>query len=138
MEAITIKSLSALEEAVEKLIKHIKEHKVVAFYGEMGAGKTTLISEICHQLGVGERVCSPSFAIVNVYNSDEKRPIYHFDFYRIKKLEEVYDFGYHDYFYSNDLCLVEWPEMVEELLPEHTLRLGIEVVDEYTRIVKMR
>lgn len=138
MEQITIKNISALSDAASELIDQIGDRKVVAFYGEMGAGKTTLISEICRQLGINEKVCSPSFAIVNVYKSQECRPIYHFDFYRIKKVEEAYDFGYEEYFYSGELCLIEWPELIEELLPEDTLRLEIVAIDQNCRIIRQK
>lgn len=138
MNPIVIKGISALEEAATELIEQFGQSKVVAFYGSMGAGKTTLISEICRQMGVEEKVCSPSFAIVNVYNTANCDPIYHFDFYRIKKLEEAYDFGYEEYFYSGNLCLIEWPELIEELLPEGTLRIEITATDENTRVLKMR
>lgn len=138
MEQIVIRGLSSIEDAASELIEQIGGRKVVAFYGEMGAGKTTLISEICRQLGVNEKVCSPSFAIVNVYKTDDNKPIYHFDFYRIRKIEEAYDFGYEEYFYSGDLCLIEWPELVEELLPEDTLRLEIMAIDQNIRIVRKK
>lgn len=138
MEQIVIRGLSSIEDAASELIEQIGGHKVVAFYGEMGAGKTTLISEICRQLGVTEKVCSPSFAIVNVYKTVDSKPIYHFDFYRIRKIEEAYDFGYEEYFYSGDLCLIEWPELVEELLPEDTLRLEIMAIDQNIRIVRKK
>lgn len=136
MQKITIKGLSDIEDAAQELTEAIAERKVVAFYGEMGAGKTTLISELCRQMGVAEKVCSPSFAIVNVYKSATDATINHFDFYRIRKIEEVYDFGYEEYFYSGDLCLIEWPELIEELLPEDTLRLKITAIDEDTRIIE--
>lgn len=100
---------------------------VVAFYGKMGAGKTTFIKALCEELGVEDVITSPTFAIVNEYTiEDNGQSIYHFDFYRIKKLEEVYDMGYEDYFYSGDLCLIEWPELIEEILPEEAIRVTIE------------
>ena len=101
--------------------------RVVAFYGKMGAGKTTFIKALCEELGVEDVITSPTFAIVNEYTiEDNGQSIYHFDFYRIKKLEEVYDMGYEDYFYSGDLCLIEWPELIEEILPEEAIRVTIE------------
>lgn len=135
IEPIVIKNIASIDDAAQELIDVIGDRKVVAFYGGMGAGKTTLISEICRQLGVNEKVCSPSFAIVNVYKDSCMNPIYHFDFYRIKKVEEAYDFGYEEYFYSGNLCLIEWPELIEELLPEDTLRFEIVAEDENTRII---
>lgn len=135
IEPIVIKNIASIDDAAQELIDVIGDRKVVAFYGGMGAGKTTLISEVCHQLGVSEKVCSPSFAIVNVYKDRSGKLINHFDFYRIKKIEEAYDFGYEEYFYSGDLCLIEWPELIEELLPEDTLRFEIVTDDENTRTI---
>ena len=101
------------------------EADVIAFYGSMGAGKTTLIKNLCHRMGVTDEVNSPTFAIVNEYVTEEGESVYHFDFYRIKKLEEAYDIGYENYFYSGYLCLIEWPEMIEPLLPEKYIRVEI-------------
>ena len=109
---------------------------MVHFRGEMGAGKTTLISRIVEELGAEDNVTSPTFAIVNQYEGTECR-IYHFDFYRIERLEEAYDFGYEEYFYSGDLCLVEWPEKIEPLLPEDAMQVMIRVVDEDSRIFEI-
>jgi tRNA threonylcarbamoyladenosine biosynthesis protein TsaE len=97
---------------------------VFAFYGKMGAGKTTFIKAICEELGVKDVITSPTFAIVNEYTTDNSS-IYHFDFYRIKKLEEVYDMGFEDYFYSGSLCLIEWPELIEEVLPDDAVKVNI-------------
>jgi len=100
---------------------------VVAFYGKMGAGKTTFIKALCEELGITEVVNSPTFSIVNEYRADEGGAlVYHFDFYRIERIEEVYDLGYEDYFYSGATCLIEWPELVEELLPAGAVRVRIE------------
>lgn len=112
------------------------DNKVFAFHGSMGAGKTTFIKALCEELGVTETVGSPTFAIINEYKDGQGLPIYHFDFYRINKLEEVYDFGYEDYFYSGNLCLIEWPELVESLLPENTVRISIEELEDGSRIIK--
>lgn len=115
---ITIKDLDHIEEAAREFIKQMGDDTVFAFYGKMGAGKTTFIKALCKLLGVEDEVNSPTFAIINEYRSETTAElIYHFDFYRIKKLEEVYDLGYEDYFYSGALCFIEWPELVEELLP---------------------
>lgn len=138
MDKIVIKSLADLPDAAAELIEAIGDHKIVAFYGEMGAGKTTLISEICHQLGVEQAISSPSFAIVNSYFTPCGEPIFHFDFYRIRKIEEAYDFGYEEYFFSGHLCLIEWPELIEELLPEDCLRLEITATDHQTRVISLR
>ena len=118
MTTITIKDLDHIEEAAREFIKNMGDDTVFAFYGKMGAGKTTFIKALCKLLGVEDEVNSPTFAIINEYRSETTAElIYHFDFYRIKKLEEVYDLGYEDYFYSGALCFIEWPELVEELLP---------------------
>ncbi len=115
---ITIKDLDHIEEAAREFIGQMGDDTVFAFYGKMGAGKTTFIKALCRLLGVEDEVNSPTFAIINEYRSQTTAElIYHFDFYRIKKLEEVYDLGYEDYFYSGALCFIEWPELVEELLP---------------------
>lgn len=107
----------------------------MAFFGEMGAGKTTLIREICARLGVKDTVTSPTFALVNHYFSEEAGDIFHFDFYRIEKLEEAYDLGYDEYFESGALCLVEWPEKIEPLLPNDAIKVRIEVTGPSSRLV---
>jgi tRNA threonylcarbamoyladenosine biosynthesis protein TsaE len=122
---ITISSLESIREAAREFIQHIGEHRVFAFYGEMGAGKTTFIKAICEELGVEDVITSPTFAIVNEYSLADGDCIYHFDFYRIKKLEEVYDMGFEDYFYSGALCFIEWPELIEEVLPEDAVKVNI-------------
>ena len=108
---------------------------VVAFFGPMGAGKTTLIREICAQMGVTDTVTSPTFALINQYNTEDGRPIYHFDFYRINRPEEAFDLGYEEYFYGGDLCLVEWPEKVENLLPDDTLRIRLTPTGNDSRLI---
>ena len=122
---ITISSLESIREAAREFIQHIGEHRVFAFYGKMGAGKTTFIKAICEELGVEDVITSPTFAIVNEYSLADGDCIYHFDFYRIKKLEEVYDMGFEDYFYSGALCFIEWPELIEEVLPEDAVKVNI-------------
>ena len=101
---------------------------VFAFYGKMGAGKTTFIKAVCEELGVEDTVTSPTFAIVNEYEAANGRPIYHFDFYRIKKVSEAYDMGCEEYFYSGHPCFIEWPELIEEVLPEETVNVTIEAL----------
>ena len=130
---ITIKSLDTIHEAAKEFIKEMGEGKVFAFYGKMGAGKTTFIKALCEALGVEDVITSPTFAIINEYTDGKGDPIYHFDFYRIKKLEEVYDMGYDDYFYSGNLCLLEWPELIEDILPENVITVTIEEQPDGTR-----
>ena len=122
----SINSIDEIAGTARDFVKVMGDNTVFAFYGKMGAGKTTFIKALCQVLGVGEQVTSPSFAIVNEYRSDTTAElIYHFDFFRIKKIDEVYDMGYEDYFYSGALCFIEWPELVEDLLPQGTVRVTI-------------
>lgn len=115
-----------LPEVAKRLLSEFATERFFAFFGKMGVGKTTLIKEICSQLGVEDNVCSPTFAIINVYNTREGDPVYHFDFYRLKNQDEAYDIGYEEYFYSGEYCFTEWTEKIEDLLPEHYVRVEIE------------
>lgn len=134
---ITIDSMDGIREAARQFIGNMGDASVFAFYGSMGAGKTTFIKAICEELGVEDVITSPTFAIVNEYRANETGElIYHFDFYRIKKIEEVYDMGYEDYFYSGALCFIEWPELIEELLPDDAVRVRIEEIEGGKRKVK--
>ena len=133
---LTITNIDNINITVKKFISAIGENKVIAFYGKMGAGKTTFIKALCEELGVRDVITSPTFAIVNEYNASTQS-IFHFDFYRKKKIEEVYDMGYEDYIYSGNLCLIEWPELIEELLPEDTLRVTIEQNADNTRTITL-
>lgn len=133
---IEIQNLEALQQAAQDFIRRMKDQSVFAFYGEMGAGKTTFIKAICKELGVSETVSSPTFAIINEYKGRNGEPIYHFDFYRIHKLEEVFDFGYEDYFYSGHLCFIEWPELIEQILPENTAKLSIRETESGVRVIE--
>ena len=134
---IKINSLNSIHEAAKQFIAAMGDNTVFAFYGKMGAGKTTFIKAVCEELGVTDVINSPTFAIVNEYRSDETGElIYHFDFYRIKKLSEVYDMGYEDYFYSGALCFIEWPELVEELLPGNAVKVEIEESEDGSRIMR--
>lgn len=136
MTEIIIKDLDHIRETAREFISKMGEGSVFAFYGSMGAGKTTFVKAICEELGVEDVITSPTFAIVNEYRSDSTGElIYHFDFYRIKKLEEVYDMGYEDYFYSGALCFIEWPELIEELLPEDAVRVTIKETEDGCRSV---
>ena len=132
---IRINSLDTIHEAAKEFIKGMGDGKVFAFYGKMGAGKTTFIKALCEVLGVKDVITSPTFAIINEYTDGNDDPIYHFDFYRIKKLEEVYDMGYEDYFYSGNLCLLEWPELVEDVLPENVIKVTIEEQPDGSRLL---
>ncbi|GAB6123009.1 tRNA (adenosine(37)-N6)-threonylcarbamoyltransferase complex ATPase subunit type 1 TsaE [Dysgonomonas termitidis] len=132
---ITIKSLEDIDQAATEFVKAMGDNTVFAFRGEMGAGKTTFIKAICGKLGVSDTINSPTFAIVNEYRSDSGELIYHFDFYRINKVEEAFDFGYEDYFYSGSLCFIEWPELIENLLPTDTVNVSIKALEDGSRSV---
>ena len=131
---INIQDINTIQEAAQEFIQHIGDARVFAFYGKMGAGKTTFVKAICEALGCQDVITSPTFAIVNEYTSSDG-PIYHFDFYRIKKLEEVYDMGFEDYFYSGALCFIEWPELIEEVLPEDAVKVSIKEEEDGTRAI---
>ena len=132
MKQIQIDSLSDLKQVAREVVESLDGRTVVLLRGEMGAGKTTLISRIAAYLGAEDNVTSPTFALVNQYEGSECR-IYHFDFYRIDTIEEVFDLGYEEYFYSGDLCLVEWPEKIEALIPDDAMVVSIEVGDDEER-----
>ena len=132
---ISIKDLSGLDRAAEDFLEKIGEHRLIAFYAPMGAGKTTFTTAVFKRLGVTDTVCSPTFTIINEYVTEDGRTVYHFDFYRINKLSEAVDIGLEDYLYSGNLCLMEWPENVEELLPEDTLKVHIKVNPDLSRTV---
>ncbi len=133
MRQIIIPTLNDMEAVALDFLKAIEKKRLVAFYGEMGAGKTTFIKALCKQLEVTDGVTSPTFSIINEYHSASDYKVFHFDFYRIKDLEEVYNLGYEDYFYSDDYCFIEWPELVEELLPEHILKVYLTVAPDGSR-----
>ena len=135
---IKIQSLESIHEAAREFIAAMGDNTVFALYGKMGAGKTTFVKALCEELGVTDVITSPTFAIVNEYRSDETGElIYHCDFYRIKKLSEVYDMGYEDYFYSGALCFIEWPELVEELLPGNAVKVTIEELEDGNRVIRL-
>ena len=135
---IKIQSQESIHEAAREFIAAMGDNTVFALYGKMGAGKTTFVKALCEELGVSDVISSPTFAIVNEYRSDETGElIYHFDFYRIKKLSEVYYMGYEDYFYSGALCFIEWPELVEELLPGDAVKVTIEELEDGSRVIRL-
>lgn len=134
---IIINSIEEIDEAARTFAANMGDGDVFAFYGGMGAGKTTFIKALCRCLGVDDVITSPTFSIVNEYHrADSDGIVYHFDFYRIKKLDEVYDMGYEEYFYSGCPCFIEWPELVEDLLPEDAVKVRIETLENGVRVVK--
>ena len=137
MKTIRIASQEELPQVARAIIEQLGTRTVVALRGGMGAGKTTLIREIAAQLGATDTVTSPTFAIVNQYRGSDDRRICHFDFYRIDDIREAYDFGYEEYFYSGDLCLVEWPEKIEPLLPDDVMEVRITVDSETARTFEL-
>lgn len=130
MSKITLTQLSELPAVAKQLLKSFGGEKVVAFEGAMGAGKTTLIKALCEELGVKDTVSSPTFSIVNEYKTAKGEKVYHFDFYRIKSVDEAYDMGYEEYFYSKAYCFIEWPEKIAELMPLNYEKVTIEVKGE--------
>lgn len=132
---IKINDIAEYPAAAKDFVEHMEGRRIFAFYGKMGSGKTTLIKSICEELGVEDTINSPTFAIVNEYEDREQNTIYHFDFYRIKSLAEVYNMGYEEYLYSDAICFMEWPELAEELLPEECTRVNIEENEDGTRTV---
>ena len=131
-----IYTINQIQETAKAIVATMQKGQLYAFYGQMGAGKTTLIKAICKELGVQDEVNSPTFAIVNEYEGNNGT-IYHFDFYRINRPEEALDFGLFDYFDSGNICLMEWPECVETLLPDDTIKIKITVIDENTRKINL-
>lgn len=134
---ITISSLEQIQEAAHQFIETMGHRKLFAFYGKMGVGKTTFIKTICEQMGVTDVINSPTFAIVNEYQDRDQRPIYHFDFYRIRKPVDVLDIGFEDYINSDACCFMEWPEMIEGFLPEETVKVMMEEHDDGSRTVTL-
>jgi tRNA threonylcarbamoyladenosine biosynthesis protein TsaE len=137
MKTIAIDSLGSIDAAAKEFAAALGENRIVAFYGSMGAGKTTFISALCRHFGVEDDVCSPTFTIVNEYRAADGDSIFHFDFYRIDSLKEAVDIGFEEYLYSGSLCLIEWPEKVEQLLPEETLKVKITATGDESRIIEI-
>jgi tRNA threonylcarbamoyladenosine biosynthesis protein TsaE len=128
-----LSDLSVLQKSARMLLDHFPEERIFAFYGAMGAGKTTFIKALCRELGSADYVTSPTFALINEYSTNDGSVIYHFDFYRIKKLEEAFDLGYEDYIYSGNYCFIEWPEMIESLLPEGIIKVRLQETNHSAR-----
>ena len=137
MKTIAIDSLGSIDAAAKEFAAALGENRIVAFYGSMGAGKTTFISALCRHFGVEDDVCSPTFTIVNEYRAADGDSIFHFDFYRIDSLKEAVVIGFEEYLYSGSLCLIEWPEKVEQLLPEETLKVKITATGDESRIIEI-
>ncbi|WP_164109579.1 MULTISPECIES: tRNA (adenosine(37)-N6)-threonylcarbamoyltransferase complex ATPase subunit type 1 TsaE [Sphingobacterium] len=131
---INVKGLEDLKEAASRIINSYPNDRIFLFYGTMGAGKTTLINELCQCLHVQDHTSSPTFSIVNEYASSNG-PIFHFDFYRLKSESEAFDFGYEEYFYSGNYCFVEWPEKIPNLLPTNAIKITIDIIDFQTRTI---
>lgn len=138
MFSATATSINGLNKAASQLINHFPDQRVFAFYGKMGAGKTTFIQAICRELGSADNVTSPTFALINEYKTDSMNSIFHFDFYRIEEMEEAFDLGYEDYIYSGEYCLIEWPEKIEPLLPENYVEVKIEVAENENRLISAK
>ena len=137
MRKIEIDNIADIDFVAAKLLKEFEGKRVFAFFGEMGAGKTTFIQALCRKLDVIEVVNSPTFTIINEYHTKNGNSIYHFDFFRIKKIEEVYDFGFEDYFYSGNYCFIEWPELITDILPENAVLVKITIDQGGTRILEI-
>ena len=137
MKEIKLNSLEEIGSVARTFLEEIGSNKLIAFYGHMGAGKTTFIKALCDELGVEDVVNSPTFAIVNEYTDREGESVFHFDFYRIKSLDEALGIGFDNYMDSGCFCFMEWPEKVEEILPEETLRVEISEVEDGTRLIKI-
>lgn len=128
-------ALEDLPQIADQLLSAIGNHKIITFYGEMGAGKTTLIKQLCKTLKVTDTIQSPTFSIVNEYLTEDNQQIYHFDFYRIKEEEEALDFGVEEYFYSGNYCFIEWPEKIPNLIPEKAVKVSITLTEDNKRLI---
>lgn len=133
-----IDSLDKINETAKEFVSFMGDNKVFVFYGSMGAGKTTFITALCKELGVTDVISSPTFAIVNEYETKSGNSIFHFDFYRINKVEEAFDFGYEDYFYSGNICFIEWPEKVAELIPQNAVKVFITEKEDGSREIELQ
>lgn len=136
--SMKIDSLDKINETAKEFVSFMGDNKVFVFYGSMGAGKTTFITALCKELGVTDVISSPTFAIVNEYETKSGNSIFHFDFYRINKVEEAFDFGYEDYFYSGNICFIEWPEKVAELIPQNAVKIFITEKEDGSREIELQ
>ncbi len=137
MQSYKMKSLDDLPKTASEFLENNKTKQIFAFYGKMGSGKTTFIKELCRQLGVTENVSSPTFALVNEYETDTRQTVYHFDFYRINNPEEALDMGFEDYVYGDAICYIEWPEKIENLLPPETVSVYIKEENNGVRLIEL-
>ena len=133
MHELKITSINTIDKIAKEFISYMGENKIFAFYGEMGVGKTTFIKQICKELGTNDEITSPTFSLVNEYKITNNKLIYHFDFYRIENPEEALDFGIYEYFDSGSICLLEWPEMIEDLLPDNIIKIRMLLNDDNSR-----
>ena len=138
MTELRIKSLEDINSVAKQFIELVGERRVFAMYGAMGVGKTTFVKAVCEELGVDDTINSPTFAIVNEYRTPEDKLVYHFDFYRIEDVQEAYDFGYEDYFYSKAICFIEWPERIESILPTDVINLNFTEEEDGSRILQVQ
>lgn len=127
MNPLSLKNLSGLPKTAKQILSFAQDKKIFCFYGELGAGKTTLIKELCKQLGVTDKGSSPTFSLINEYQNKDEKKIFHFDLYRLKNESEIYDIGYEDYLFSGNYCFIEWPEKIERLLPPDCVKVKIDV-----------
>ena len=130
-----VNSIEALPAVAKEIVKSLDKIKIAAFYGSMGVGKTTLIKLICKELNVDDTVNSPSFSIVNEYTTEMGTKIYHFDFYRLKNINELFDIGVEEYFYGDNICLIEWPQIVEDHLPQERINIKISLLENEKRLI---
>ena len=137
MTTLHLKNISAINEIASEILNLIGENKIIAIYGELGAGKTTLIKSCCQILHAFDSVASPTFSLINEYLLPDGDKVFHFDLYRIENEEEIYDFGYAEYIYSNNYCFIEWPEKIKHLLPNNTIKIFIDVISEQERLIRI-
>lgn len=138
MTTFTVDNIKELEEAADKILTFAEDQKFFAFYGEMGAGKTTLINVICSKLAIVDKPSSPTYSIVNEYITKTNKRMFHFDFYRIKNLDELFEMGYEEYFYKGDYCFVEWPEKIESFLPKNLVKITLAVQPNLSREITLQ